>query len=272
MPARKRQLPDTPPQASSDRRRSTRISSSGQKSRYFEADSDEDDFDIDGDFSASKPRTSRGKPSAKKAKKAKVVVDDDDEEDVYQDEEPDKNGAQEEEEDDDDDEDDGPRVTIIPKPKLRDIDGVPYEDERLHQNTLLFLKDLKANNKRSWLKRKYTEHCRSSAFECKTNNSQVHDNEYRRSLKDWESFVETMTQKIAELDETIPELPVKDVVFRIYRDVRFSKDPTPYKVTTVRLLCEICFVLTSAAPLRSSLVENRQEGSVCMLLYTLRAR
>lgn len=32
------------------------------------------------------------------------------------------------------------------------------------------------------------------------------------------------------MDETVPELPLKDVIFRIYRDVRFSKDPTPYKV------------------------------------------
>lgn len=58
----------------------------------------------------------------------------------------------------------------------------------------------------------------------------MHDPEYRRSLKDWESFVETLTSKIIEADETIPELPLKDVIFRIYRDIRFSKDPTPYKV------------------------------------------
>jgi uncharacterized protein (DUF2461 family) len=60
----------------------------------------------------------------------------------------------------------------------------------------------------------------------------VHDPEYRRSLKDWESFVETLTDKIIEADETIPELPLKDVIFRIYRDIRFSKDPTPYKVSS----------------------------------------
>lgn len=30
-------------------------------------------------------------------------------------------------------------------------------------------------------------------------------------------------------DETVPELPPKDLVFRIYRDIRFSNDPTPYK-------------------------------------------
>lgn len=58
----------------------------------------------------------------------------------------------------------------------------------------------------------------------------MNDKEYRRSLKDWESFVESFTQRIIKADETVPELPAKDVIFRIYRDVRFSKDPTPYKV------------------------------------------
>lgn len=42
--------------------------------------------------------------------------------------------------------------------------------------------------------------------------------------------MDTLTEKIIEADETVPELPLKDVIFRIYRDIRFSKDPTPYKV------------------------------------------
>ena len=37
----------------------------------------------------------------------------------------------------------------------------------------------------------------------------VHDPEYRRSFKDWESFVSTLTERITEADETIPEeMPV----------------------------------------------------------------
>jgi uncharacterized protein (DUF2461 family) len=40
-----------------------------------------------------------------------------------------------------------------------------------------------------------------------------------------------MSAKIAEVDPTIPELPPKDLIFRIFRDVRFSRDPSPYKVT-----------------------------------------
>ncbi|KAI1480921.1 hypothetical protein F4774DRAFT_376463 [Daldinia eschscholtzii] len=119
-----------------------------------------------------------------------------------------KKEADSEEESDDDDDDEENRITFIPAIQLRDTNGVEYEDTRLHKNTFLFLKDLKANNQRSWLKK--------------------YDGEYRRSLKDWESFVETLTNRIIEADETIPWLPVKDVVFRIYRDIRFSKDQTPY--------------------------------------------
>lgn len=60
-------------------------------------------------------------------------------------------------------------------------------------------------------------------------NHTGHDGEYRRALKDWNTFVESFTSRITEADFTIPELPSKDVIFRIHRDVRFSKDPTPYK-------------------------------------------
>ena len=40
----------------------------------------------------------------------------------------------------------------------------------------------------------------------------VHDTDYRTSWKDWESFVESLTEKIVEKDDTIPELPPKDLV------------------------------------------------------------
>ncbi len=54
--------------------------------------------------------------------------------------------------DDDSDEDGAPRVTFTPFKAMRDTGGVAYVDERLHQNTILFLQDLKENNKRAWLK------------------------------------------------------------------------------------------------------------------------
>jgi hypothetical protein len=40
----------------------------------------------------------------------------------------------------------------------------------------------------------------------------VHDPNYRASLKDFDSFLEALTEKIMEVDETIPELPIKDIV------------------------------------------------------------
>jgi hypothetical protein len=54
--------------------------------------------------------------------------------------------------DDNDAEADGPQSYSIPLPKARDAGGQPYEDSRIHPNTFLFLKDLKANNNRDWLK------------------------------------------------------------------------------------------------------------------------
>ena len=104
----------------------------------------------------------------------------------------------------------GPGKSVfIAKPKPKSDGGVKYAPERIHPNTIEFLRDLKKNNDREWLK--------------------MHDPDYRQSWRDWESFVEALSEKIAEIDETVPELPPKDLVFRIYRDVRFSPDPTPYK-------------------------------------------
>ncbi|KAL7773671.1 hypothetical protein CFE70_003637 [Pyrenophora teres f. teres 0-1] len=96
---------------------------------------------------------------------------------------------------------------VIKKPKARDAGDTPYLDHTIHPNTMLFLKDLAANNDRQWLKH------------------------FRASFQDFTTFAEKVSEKIIEADETIPELPVKDVIYRIYRveDIRFSKDPTPYK-------------------------------------------
>ncbi|KAJ5607692.1 Conserved hypothetical protein CHP02453 [Penicillium hordei] len=115
---------------------------------------------------------------------------------------------------------------VIAKPKARDAGKTPYQDETLHPNTKLFLIDIASNNDRQWLK--------------------AHDPDYRAAKKDFESFVDSLTPKIAEVDATVPELPVKDLVFRIHRDVRFSKNPLPYKVgylllrVPVAMACRMC--------------------------------
>ncbi|TLD28318.1 hypothetical protein PspLS_03597 [Pyricularia sp. CBS 133598] len=253
MAPRKRKAPATPKRpepVSSSRRRSTRIGSSAEKSKYFESDSgsgsDSDDAHV-----AKRAKIGDGaKYSGRRGPKVESdasedeyeAPDDDDDEEEEEDvaDEASGDGSEEEQdrpkpskpskkkgakppiktaqnrknddsgkENDDDDDDEDNLVTFIPHVKLRELDGVEYADEKLHKNTLLFLKDLKANNVRSWLK--------------------SNDAEYRRSLTDWNSFIETITPRIVDADDTIPELPAKDIVFRIYRDIRFSKDPTPYK-------------------------------------------
>ncbi|KAM0478519.1 hypothetical protein ACHAPX_005108 [Trichoderma viride] len=237
MPAAKRSAP-IQEESTGTRRRSGRLSSTQLKSVYFESEDEseepvagrkkratltkkrgrkaasESDEEVEEEFKEDSEEEAevqpKKKPRGRPPKKAKEESDEDQYHTPNEEEDDKDNNDDEEDDDDDDDDDDGPRkVTIIPLEKLRDTGGVPYEDHYVHKNTMLFLKDLKANNKRPWLK--------------------SHDGEYRRALKDWQSFVDATTQTLIEVDETIPELPAKDVIFRIHRDIRFSKDPTPYK-------------------------------------------
>jgi uncharacterized protein (TIGR02453 family) len=77
-------------------------------------------------------------------------------------------------------------------------------------DTLDFLSDLAANNNREWFALNKTRH-----------------DEARQNVLD---FVGQVIKGIAETDKAIPsELDPKDCVMRIYRDIRFSLDKTPYK-------------------------------------------
>ncbi|KAJ8701795.1 hypothetical protein PTI98_000548 [Pleurotus ostreatus] len=78
-------------------------------------------------------------------------------------------------------------------------------------NTLNFLRDLKKPeyNDRQWFK--------------------LHEPVYRAAEKEWKAFIESFTDLLAEVDAQVPHLPPNDVVHRIYRDIRFSNDKTPYK-------------------------------------------
>lgn len=153
------------------RRRSGRLSGTPQKSKYFEAS---DDDAADSDSSPPPKKKTRGRPRI--AKQVPRDQDEDDDKDAYKnesegsdnfeaDEDEDKDEDEYEHEDEDeeqrelndgddsaDDEDARPRVKVIPLEKMRDTGGVEYENGKLHKNTMLFLRDLKANNVRSWLK------------------------------------------------------------------------------------------------------------------------
>ena len=43
---------------------------------------------------------------------------------------------------------------------------------------------------------------------------------YRQAEQEWKHFIEAFTDVLAEVDPQIPHLPPKDVIHRIYRDVR----------------------------------------------------
>ena len=79
----------------------------------------------------------------------------------------------------------------------------------LHKSTLDFLKKLKKNNNRDWFN---------------ANKKLYEDAKY-----DFEVFLFELIQAIAEFDEDVSGLEPKDCMFRIYKDVRFSKDKSPYK-------------------------------------------
>lgn len=54
---------------------------------------------------------------------------------------------------------------------------------------------------------------------------------YEKSVKEpFKDFVEHMIKEIAKTDASFKDLEANDCIFRINRDIRFSKDKTPYKM------------------------------------------
>lgn len=75
--------------------------------------------------------------------------------------------------------------------------------------TLKFLQSLKKNNNRDWF--------------------QAHRAEYEPVKAEFENVTRMLLKKIGSFHKEIAALEPKDCVFRIYRDIRFSHDKTPYK-------------------------------------------
>lgn len=79
----------------------------------------------------------------------------------------------------------------------------------LQSSTLKFLKDLKKNNNRPWF--------------------EEHRQQYETAKGDFLLLTEKLITGISVFDPAIALLKAKECVFRINRDVRFSKDKSPYK-------------------------------------------
>ena len=54
-------------------------------------------------------------------------------------------------------------------------------------------------------------------------------NLYQAALKNVQDFAAKLIAEITSFDSSVGNLEAKDTIFRIYRDVRFSSDKSPYK-------------------------------------------
>ena len=80
-----------------------------------------------------------------------------------------------------------------------------------------FLRELPANNNRDWF--------------------QENKNRYEEFVKiPFEKFIEELILELKKEDNRLNEISAKDCIFRIYRDVRFSKDKSPYKIHVSALI------------------------------------
>jgi len=80
----------------------------------------------------------------------------------------------------------------------------------LQPSTLTYIKNLAKNNNKQWF--------------------DANRNQFEDAKNDFEKLVEKIIQTFGEIDTDTAPLKAKDCTFRQYRDVRFSKDKTPYKV------------------------------------------
>lgn len=80
----------------------------------------------------------------------------------------------------------------------------------IQSSTFAFLKALKKNNNKPWFDQNREK--------------------YNAAKIDFGEFVSDILQKMILFDEDMKDLAVKDCTFRINRDVRFSKNKTPYKI------------------------------------------
>ncbi|MBD0331658.1 MAG: DUF2461 domain-containing protein [Chitinophagaceae bacterium] len=79
----------------------------------------------------------------------------------------------------------------------------------LEPQTIRFLKQLKKNNSRNWF--------------------EAHRAQYEAARIDFQNFIQLVIDDLERKDATIAGLMARDCMFRINRDIRFSKDKSPYK-------------------------------------------
>jgi uncharacterized protein (TIGR02453 family) len=79
----------------------------------------------------------------------------------------------------------------------------------LKPSVMSFLKDLKKNNNREWF--------------------DANRNRYQEARQAFELYLSVVMGEIQKFDKEAVNAAPKDCIFRIFRDIRFSNDKTPYK-------------------------------------------
>ncbi|MBP9792912.1 MAG: DUF2461 domain-containing protein [Flavobacterium sp.] len=79
----------------------------------------------------------------------------------------------------------------------------------LTKEAIQFIEDLSKNNNTEWM--------------------HAHKKRYESYKKDYHHFIATILDAMKPLDASLDPLEVKNCTFRINRDIRFSKDKSPYK-------------------------------------------
>ena len=79
----------------------------------------------------------------------------------------------------------------------------------LEPQTLQFLRQLKKNNNKEWF--------------------DSHRAQYEAARIDFSNFIQLLIDALQKTDGTITGITARDCLFRINRDIRFSKDKKPYK-------------------------------------------
>jgi uncharacterized protein (TIGR02453 family) len=77
------------------------------------------------------------------------------------------------------------------------------------KDTLKFLKDIAKNNNRNWFEKNKPR--------------------YLEVKNGFDDFLEALHKELLKFDTSLAGLNPRKIAFRIYRDVRFSKDKRPYK-------------------------------------------
>lgn len=88
---------------------------------------------------------------------------------------------------------------------------------KMTPNDLRFLKNLAKHNERDWF--------------------QNHRAEFDKAQENFLGLVTSLIYAMSDYDETISGIEAKSCIFRIYRDVRFSKNKAPYKNHLGAFIC-----------------------------------